>query len=146
MSGSSLPLPFEVNLDEILKLPVEEREREFANAAVLKRVIEANPLWRYLPHEGELGGSVRRLEELRLAQGPDVAVPRHLVVTGQEQRGQVAFHEIDTPYGAFVAGNRSGKSHGGLADDAIQTLPLEICRRGCSPTSGWVTTGRFSSG
>lgn len=118
-----VPAPFEVDLAAIMALPEGEREEEFARAAVLKRVLDENPLWRYLPHEGELQWKREQWERLCLERGPGVAVPAHLRVTGFEQRGQKAFHEISAPVGAFVAGNRSGKSHCGVVDNAIQTLP-----------------------
>jgi phage terminase large subunit-like protein len=105
---SAAPSPFEVDLGAILALPENERREELGRLQQLDAVLKSNPLWRYVPHEGERGW---RLE-------------RGLPLTGGEERGQVAFHEIDLPYGAYVAGNRSGKTHCGTADALVQTLPL----------------------
>lgn len=137
MPGQRVPAPFEVDLHAIMALPVAEREEEFARAAVLKRVLDENPLWRYLPHEGELQWKREEFAKLRQAHGDGVSVPPHLQITGREQRGQKAFHEIDTPYGAFMAGNRAGKSHAGVADDAIQTLPPEFLPPWLLPYKRW---------
>jgi hypothetical protein len=57
----------------------------------------------------------------------------------------VGYHEIATTHGAFVGGNRSGKTHGGLADDLIQTLPLELLPPWLHGSSGGGTTCRSSA-
>lgn len=137
MPGQRVPTPFEVDLGAIMLLPEAEREEEFARAAVLKRVLDENPLWRYLPHEGELQWKLEEQGKLRALHGPDAVIPAHLAITGREQRGQKAFHEIDAPVGAFVAGNRSGKSHAGVADNAIQTLPPELLPPWLLPYKRW---------
>jgi hypothetical protein len=93
-----------------MRLPAAERDAALAESQVVSRVLADNPLWRYLPHEGERQWKLEH----------DVPLD------GDEQRGQRAFHEIGTPYGAFVAGNRSGKTHAGVADDLIQILPVEF--------------------
>lgn len=93
-----------------MQLPEAERDAALAESQVIQRVLAENPLWRYLPHEGE--------RQWKLENG--------VALDGSEQRGQRAFHEIETPYGAFVAGNRSGKTHAGVADDLIQILPAEF--------------------
>lgn len=111
MSGP--PLPLEVDLDVIMALPEQEREEELAKVGVLRRVLAGNPLWRYRPHEGEL-------EWKRKHDMP---------VDGDESRGQREFHELNALaviYGATVAGNRFGKTHCGVADAVIQTLPCEL--------------------
>jgi phage terminase large subunit-like protein len=102
--------PFEIDLDALRALPPEEQREEIARIAELKRRVERNPMWRYLPHEGEKGW--------RLEKG--------LPLRGDESRGQVEFHEIARPHGAFVGGNQSGKTTVGCADALIQTLPLEL--------------------
>lgn len=107
---STIPAPFEVDLGEIMLLPEEERERELGKIASLKQILEANPLWRYFPHEGERGWKL------------DKGLP----LDGDEFRGQQQFHEIDLYEGAYVGGNRSGKTHGGLADLSIQSLPVHF--------------------
>lgn len=106
----SQPTPFEVDLETLEALPEAEREIELQKVAILKRNLERNPLWAYVPHEGEV-------ERKRRVREP---------LDGTEDRGQVAFHELSKeriPVGAYVAGNRSGKTHAGSADNLIQILP-----------------------
>lgn len=116
--------PFEVDSAAILALPEgPERQQALAEVALLKRHVEGNPLWRYNPHEGELGWKRRK----------------GLPVVGGEQRGQLAYHECsstDVYMAAFVAGNRAGKTEAGFVDNLIQILPpgfvppwLEVYRR-----------------
>lgn len=106
--------PFEVDSAAILALPEgPERQQALAEVALLKRHIENNPMWRYVPHEGEL--------QYRRESG--------LPVLGGEQRGQVAFHEAapENVYcAALVAGNRGGKTEAAFRDNLIQILPDEL--------------------
>ncbi|UTI65622.1 hypothetical protein NBH00_05275 [Paraconexibacter antarcticus] len=91
--------PFEVDYDALLALPEAEQREWYAKIARLKRDLESNPLWGYVPHDGRGTG------------------------------GQIAYHECSTDglfIAAAIAGNRWGKTHGGLMDDAIQTLPPEF--------------------
>lgn len=99
-----LPGPFEIDFEAIRALPADEQREELARVAALKAFVEANPLWGYVPHQGE-----------------------HQA-TGRGNRGQVEFHEQSargTFCAAVVAGNRFGKTHCGMADSLIQTLPDE---------------------
>lgn len=101
---------FEFEIDDILALPEPERTVALKKVAYVKQRVEKNPLWKWRPHEGEK----ERLERM--------GVP----LTGEESRGQVEFHELnqrDVYMGAVVAGNRFGKSHSGIVDACIQTLP-----------------------
>jgi hypothetical protein len=93
------PAPFEIDADALLALPEPERSEELAKVARLKRQLEGNPLWGYVPHN----------------QGPD--------------GGQVRFHQAspdDVFLAAVVAGNRFGKTHAGVVDNLIQILPPEL--------------------
>lgn len=101
---------FEFEIDAILELPEPQRTEALKRVAYVKQRIEKNPLWKWRPHEGEK-------ERLQRLGEP---------LTGEESRGQVEFHELnqrDIYMGAVVAGNRFGKSHSGIVDAAIQTLP-----------------------
>lgn len=101
---------FEFEIDEILALPEPQRTIALKQVAYVKQRVEANPIWKLRPHEGEK----ERCEKLGL------------VLTGEESRGQVEFHELnqrDVFMGAVVAGNRFGKSHSGIMDGLVQTLP-----------------------
>src|SRR4051812_23572029 len=93
--------PYEIDLEALRALPDHERQEAISRLAQFKRLVESNPLWSYVPHEGE--------KEFKVEHG--------ISLHGHESRGQVEFHEIDRKVGAFVAGNRSGKSHAGVADD-----------------------------
>jgi phage terminase large subunit-like protein len=110
---AGLPTPLEVDMDAILALPEAERREELAKAQVLQRVLQENPLWRWMPHAGEL--------DRKRATG--------LPVDGSESRGQVEFLERGA-HGTFVvaavAGNRFGKTEVGVIDAAVQTLPREL--------------------
>jgi hypothetical protein len=105
--------PVEVDLDAIEALPEAEREQALSDLRALRSNIEANPLWSFLPHEGE--------KQYRLEHG--------IPLTGNESRGQVEFLEL-TPKGVFlgavVAGNRFGKTHISFVHALIQTLPWEL--------------------
>jgi hypothetical protein len=93
------PAPFEIDADQLLALPEPERSEELAKVARLKRQLEGNPLWGYVPHNGNGTG------------------------------GQVRFHEAardDVFLAAVVAGNRFGKTHAGVVDSLIQLLPDEL--------------------
>jgi hypothetical protein len=92
--------PFEFDVDAILAIEDEaERARKLAAVAQLQREFKDNPLWTYMPHDGEGTG------------------------------GQVRYHEAsrdDVYCAAIVAGNRFGKTHAGVADNLIQILPPEF--------------------
>jgi hypothetical protein len=109
MSFPNDPTPWEIDLDALRALPPAERREAEAQAAAFKELVEANPLWRYVPHEGEVGWKIQA----------------GLPLTGDESRGQVAFHELDCWIGAAVTGNRFGKTTAALADNLIQTLEEE---------------------
>lgn len=97
--------PFEVDFEAIRALPADRQREELARVALLKRYVEENPLWGYVPHEGQFGA------------------------TGHGSRGQVEFHQQSTRgtfCAAVVAGNRFGKTHCGMADALIQTLADEF--------------------
>lgn len=107
------PLPFEIDLDRLNALPAAEREEELALLHALQDGMAANPLWRVLPHEGELG--------YRKREG--------LPILGTESRGQIEFLELDRMgvyIGAVVAGNRFGKTFIAVLRALIQTLPWEF--------------------
>jgi hypothetical protein len=92
--------PFDLDADAILSLPEgPERQQALAEVALLKRQLESNRLWGYLPHDGDGTG------------------------------GQVRYHEASrdgTFLAAVVAGNRFGKTHCGVVDNLIQILPPEL--------------------
>lgn len=134
--GADVPLPLEVDLDAIMRLPPEQREEELARVRVLRKVLEANPLWRRLPHLGELGWKQQQREKL-LTGDPRTREERmrqlrtraDLQITGDESRGQVEFLEADQKdmdHAAAVAGNRWGKSEIGVIRLLVQTLPREL--------------------
>lgn len=105
--------PVEVDLEAIEALPEAEREQAISDLRALRANIEANPLWSFLPHEGE--------KQYRLEHG--------IELTGKESRGQVEFLELmarDVFLGAVVAGNRFGKTHISVVNALIQTLPWEL--------------------
>lgn len=107
------PAPFEVDVEALNALPAEERALELRRLEAVNAGLAANPLFRYVPHEGEKGWKLR--------QG--------IALDGTESRGQVAFHEcsaLGLQTGAIVAGNRYGKTEGGFEDMLIQTLPDEF--------------------
>jgi hypothetical protein len=111
--GLDTPMPFELDLALLDKLPQHEREEELAKLAAFQAGVTANPLWRILPHQGELG--------YRKANG--------LPILGKESRGQVEFLELDRMgvyLGAIVAGNRFGKTFSAVLRALIQTLPWEF--------------------
>lgn len=88
--------PFEVDFDALMALPETERREQYALLARLKRELEGNPLWSYVPHDGNGSG------------------------------GQVAYHQASEDQlflAAIVAGNRYGKTTAGLQDNLIQLLP-----------------------
>lgn len=105
-----MPSPFEIDLDALRALPPDQQREELARVGAIRRLVERNPLWRWMPHEGEVGW--RR--------------ERGLPLRGDESRGQAEFLEIDRPYGAYVAGNQAGKTEVAVVDALIQTLPLEM--------------------
>jgi hypothetical protein len=146
VTAAAFPAPFEVDLDAINALPAAEREEELARVAQLNRLMESNPMYRQVPHLGELGWKrkeqERVREQLRAAGATDEAkireaIPHHLVIHGDEARGQVEFLEIARPYGAYVGGNRSGKSHGGALHALIQTLPVDFLPPWLVPFKRW---------
>jgi hypothetical protein len=102
--------PFRIDEELIRSLPPEEQAQAVEQLREFNARLDANPMWRYVPHLGELGRKQRDGEP----------------ITGREQRGQVAFHEFDSYVAALVGGNRSGKTEGGLADDIIQSCPREF--------------------
>jgi hypothetical protein len=110
---SAPPRPFEIDLEKLEGLPEAEREQAHADLRSFREMVEANPLWAFLPHRGE--------QEHRERHG--------IPLTGNESRGQVEFLEL-TPKGVFlgavVAGNRFGKTHINIVDALIQTLPYEL--------------------
>jgi hypothetical protein len=91
-------------------LPAAEREEELARVAQLNAMLEANPQFRWAPHEGEHGWKVRE----------------GLPLTGTESRGQAEFLEAPQPVVAAVAGNRFGKTEVGAEFCLIQMLPEEF--------------------
>jgi hypothetical protein len=48
------PAPFEIDGEALAALPPEVQEEELAKLALLNRMLEANPQFRWAPHEGEL--------------------------------------------------------------------------------------------
>src|SRR5689334_14829692 len=95
----SAPAPFEIDVEALNALPAEERAVEMRRIAVLKKELEGNPLWSYIPHDADGTG------------------------------GQVRYHEAsaqDVYIAAIVAGNRFGKTHAGVVDNLIQILPPEL--------------------
>jgi hypothetical protein len=110
---SAPPRPFEIDLEALEALPDAEREQAHSDLRAFREMVEANPLWAFLPHRGE--------QEYRETHG--------IPLTGSESRGQVEFLEL-TPKGVFlgavVAGNRFGKTHINIVDALIQTLPYEL--------------------
>lgn len=116
-------------MEALRALPPDRQREEVARIAEIKRRLEKNPLWRYLPHEGELG--------YRLEHG--------LPLDGSESRGQQEFHEIPRGLdnGAYVAGNRAGKTHAGVADCLIQTLPREVLPPWLHQYKRWDVPGDF---
>jgi hypothetical protein len=101
--------PFELDLEALNELPEPERRRELQRLAPLQKMLDSNPLWSWVPHEGE--------REWKLEQG--------LPLLGGESRGQTEFLEVTCKTGAYVAGNRAGKTDVGAVWAAIQTLPLD---------------------
>lgn len=108
--------PFEFDLSQIQALPPERQRQELAKIALLKQRLEANPLWTYVPHEGD---------------------------GGKTSWGQLGFHRITSHMGAFVAGNRAGKTHCGAADLLIQTLGEEWLPPWLRPFKRWDVPGGF---
>jgi hypothetical protein len=102
--------PFEVDLDALNQLPPGEREEERARVEQLVAMAEANPQFRWVPHEGERGWKVQH----------------GLPLSGEESRGQVEFLEAPQPVVAAVAGNRFGKTEVGAEFCLIQMLPEEF--------------------
>lgn len=126
MSGTTAP--FEVNVEALEALPEHEKREQFARIGRLRDIVRTNPLWGYMPHEGE--------RQWKLEHG--------LPLTGHEYRGQVQFHEATgrhLPYAAFVAGNRGGKTHGGIADDLIQVVPVGLVPPWLLPYKRWGLEG-----
>jgi hypothetical protein len=121
----------EIDLEAIERLPTEgERAQARLEAAHVGRQMESNPLWRYVPHEGEYGWKKEH------------GVP----LQGDESRGQVAFHELNRSgcwMGAAVTGNRFGKTTGVLADNLIQTLEPELVPFWLEPYRKAGSTGEF---
>lgn len=106
-----MKLPVEFDPEQIQALPPEERARVAAEIQLYERIARENPLWRWLPHEGERGW----------------ALENGLEVRGTESRGQVEFLEAcgaGTFVVAAVAGNRFGKTEVGVVEAAVQTLPV----------------------
>jgi hypothetical protein len=120
--------PFEIDVEALQALPPEVREEELAKVAILKAAMESNPLFRFVPHLGELGWKLREQEKVREGWSVDgwELLDELRARNPDESRGQVEFHEIARPHGAFVGGNQSGKTTVGCADSLIQTLPLEL--------------------
>lgn len=52
-------------------------------------------------------------------------------------RKQLQFHAAKTRYKLFIAGNRSGKSYAGAADDLIQALPMDWVPEHLQPYKKW---------
>jgi hypothetical protein len=102
--------PFELDLEALNQLPEPERRRELQRLAPLQKMLDSNPLWSWVPHEGEKGWKLEH------------GVP----LDGTESRGQVEFLEIDRKTGAYVAGNRSGKSDALTVWCLIQLLPVDF--------------------
>lgn len=84
-------MAFEIDWKAVSALPQSEQEVIKAELAEVQRLVEANPLQAYEPHE--------------------------------KQR---LFHQAHTPIKAFIGGNRSGKSHAGIADDLIQAVDKDV--------------------
>lgn len=102
--------PFEIDLAAIEALPEDERRRLAPEIAAIKRLLEENPLWGFLPHDGD---------------------------GGRTNRGQQEFLSILQPIGAMVGGNRSGKTYVGLVDDVIQACPRELVPPWLQPFKRW---------
>lgn len=121
----------EIDLEAIERLPTEgQRAQARLEAAHVGRQMESNPLWRYVPHEGEYGWKREH----------------GVALQGDESRGQVAFHELNRSgcwMGAAVTGNRFGKTTGVLADNLIQTLPPELVPFWLEPYRKADATGEF---
>lgn len=120
--------PFTLDVRRLERLPAGQRAQEYARVAQFHRKLERNPLWRYVPHEGEL--AFKR--------------SHRLPVDGSEERGQVAYHECSgnhVPTAALVGGNRAGKTRGGVADNLIQTLPPQFVPPWLLPYKRWNLDG-----
>ena len=105
--------PFEIDLAKIEALPEHERVEHLAALQQWQTIITANPLWRFLPHEGEAGWL--KAQGKPVPEGTD--------------RGQVEFLELNQRgvyIGAAVAGTRFGKTTINVADACIQTLPYSL--------------------
>jgi hypothetical protein len=102
--------PFEVDLEALSQLPPGQRLRAQRELASLNDVLKNNPLWSWIPHEGEKGWKQAH----------------NIPLNGTESRGQMAFLEADQKTAAYVAGNRSGKSDALTVWCLIQSLPVEF--------------------
>lgn len=106
--------PFEFDLDAILALPEGvERDQALRAVSLVRERVESNPLWKFRPHEGELGRKLLAGE----------------VLSGEESRGQVEYLECyprQVFTAAVVAGNRFGKTEIGAVGALVQTLPSEF--------------------
>ena len=112
-SELSTPSPIVIDLERIKALPEEQQVEELARVQRLQAIIASNPLWSWLPHEGEYGYKVEH------------GIP----LEGNEDKGQKTYMELTRRgvyHGAAVAGNRFGKTEINLVDSAIQTLPYEM--------------------
>jgi hypothetical protein len=118
---SAPPRPFEIDLEALEALPDAEREQAHSDLRAFREMVEANPLWAFLPHRGE--------QEYRETHG--------IPLTGKESRGQVEFLEL-TPKGVFlgavVAGNRSARRTSTSSTPSSRPSRTSWSRRGFTPT------------
>jgi phage terminase large subunit-like protein len=124
---SAAPAIFEIDPAEFEKLSPAEQDQAIAQLRTAKELMKQNPLLGYVPHEGE--------KEWKIKEG--------IELDGTESRGQMEFHEIKVPYGAYVGGNRSGKTHCGSADILIQALPEEFIPPWLRPYKRWGIEEQF---
>lgn len=107
---------FEVNVEHLQSLPPDKQKEELAKLAFVNQGFKDNPLWSFVPHDGD---------------------------GGKTSWGQQGFLSIDTFMGAFVAGNQSGKTHVGCAKILIQALPREFLPPWLQKYKVWDVPGAF---
>lgn len=87
--------------------------------------------------EDKLAGELAKIKKLVRANPLEVYNNPLLLGPGLIHKKQLSYHASGARYKAFIGGNRTGKTTGGIADDLIQALPEEWVPEHLLPYKKW---------